>query len=64
MPKAGDKQVALEFGKATNLQSDKDMSMRSATFTFVDIDTLRTDWTRYKDGKDAEKAVFELKRKK
>jgi hypothetical protein len=64
MPKAGDSKVAFEFVKATNLKSEKDMYMRSATFTFVDKDTLRTEWTNYKDGKEAGKAVFELKRKK
>ena len=63
-PKAGDNKVAFEFIKATNLKSDKDMYMRSATFTFVDKDTLRTEWTHYKDGKESGKAVFELKRKK
>jgi hypothetical protein len=63
-PKAGDNKVAFEFIKATNLKSDKDMYMRSATFTFVDKDTLKTEWTHYKDGKEAGKAVFELKRKK
>lgn len=64
MPKAGDNKVAFEFVKASNLKSDKDMVMRSVTFTFVDKDTLRTEWTNSKDGKEAGKAVFELKRKK
>jgi hypothetical protein len=64
MPKAGDNKVAFQFVKATNLKSDKDMHMRSVTFTFVDNDTLQTEWTNYKDGKEAGKAVFELKRKK
>jgi hypothetical protein len=63
-PKAGDKTIAFEFVKATNLKSDKDMYMRTATYTFVDPDTLRTEWTMYKDGKDAGKMVHELKRKK
>ena len=63
-PKAGDKKVAFEFVKATNLQSDKDMYMHDVTFTFVDEDNLKTEWTNYNDGKEAEKAVFELKRKK
>jgi hypothetical protein len=62
MPKAGDNKIAFEFVKATNLRSDKDMYMRSATFTFVDKDTLKTEWTLYKDGKESAKAVFELKR--
>jgi hypothetical protein len=63
-PKAGDKQVAFEFVNATNLKSDKDMHMHSVTFTFVDHDTLKTEWTHYNEGKEAGKAVFELKRKK
>lgn len=63
-PKPGDNKVAFKFVKATNLKSDKDMYMRSVTFTFVDRDTLRTEWTNYMDGKEAGKAVFDLKRKK
>jgi hypothetical protein len=63
-PKAGDRSVAFEFVSAANLQSPKDMYMRSVTFTFVDKDTLKTEWTNYNDGKEAGKAVFELKRKK
>jgi hypothetical protein len=63
-PKPGDKSVAFQFVKATNMKSDKDMHMRSVTFTFLDRDTLRTEWTNYMDGKDAGKAVFMLKRNK
>jgi hypothetical protein len=63
-PKAGDKKVAFEFVKATNLKSEKDMHMRTATYIFVDKDTLKTEWTNFNDGKEAGKAVFELKRKK
>jgi hypothetical protein len=64
MPKAGDSKVPFEFVKVTNVKSDKDMYMRSVTFTFVDKDTLRTEWTHFKDGKESGKATFELKRKK
>lgn len=64
VPKAGDNKVAFEFVKATNLKSDKDMYMRSATFTFVDKNTLKAEWTHYQDGKEAGKAVFVMKRKK
>jgi hypothetical protein len=63
-PKAGDSKVAFEFVGASNLKSDKDMYMRSVTFTFVDNNTLRTEWTHFMDGKEAGKAVFELRRKK
>ena len=63
-PKAGDKSVAFKFVKATNLKSDNDMCMRNATFTFVDNDTLKSEWSLFQDGKELDKAVFELKRKK
>jgi hypothetical protein len=63
-PKAGDNKVVFEFVKATNLKSDKDMYMRSVTFTFADKDTLKTEWTLFNDGKEVECAVFEMKRKK
>lgn len=63
-PKASDNKVAFEFVKATNMKSEKDMHMHSVTFHFVDKDTLKTEWTNYNDGKEAGKAIFELKRKK
>jgi hypothetical protein len=63
-PKAEENKVAFEFVKATNLKSDKDMYMRNVTFTFVDQDTLKAEWTNFNEGKEAGKAVFELKRKK
>ena len=63
-PKEGDKKVAFEFVRATNMKSDKDPHMHSVTYTFVDKDTIKTEWTHYSDGKDAGKMEFELKRKK
>ena len=63
-PKAGDNKVKFDFVKATNLASDKDMFMHDVTFTFVDKDTLKTEWTNFNDGKEAGKVVLELKRKK
>jgi hypothetical protein len=62
--KSDSKTIAFEFVKATNMKSDKDMHMHDATFTFVDNDTLKTEWTHYMDGKSAGKVVFEMKRKK
>jgi hypothetical protein len=57
--------VEFKFVRATNLKSDKDMHMHDVTFTFVDKDTLKAEWTHYKDGKPAGSPVtFELKRKK
>jgi hypothetical protein len=63
-PKAGDNKVAFHFVKATNLKSDKDMYMHNVTFTFADKDTLKTEWTLFNDGKESERTVFEMKRKK
>jgi hypothetical protein len=56
--------VEFKFIKATNMKSPKDMHMHDATYTFVDNDTLRSEWTHYVDGKNAGAMAFELKRKK
>jgi hypothetical protein len=56
--------VAFKFTGASNMKSDKDPHMHDATFTFIDNDTLKEEWTSYNDGKPAGKVVFELKRKK
>lgn len=56
--------VAFKFIRATNMKSDKEMHMHDATYTFVDKDTLKTEWTNYNDGKLDKTVVFELKRKK
>ena len=56
--------VEFQFVRATNLKSDKDFHMHNVTFTFVDKDTLKTEWTHFADGKAAGTVVFDLKRKK
>jgi hypothetical protein len=56
--------VEFKFVRATNLKSEKDMHMHDATFTFVDKDTLKAEWTHYHDGEAAGKVAFELKRMK
>ena len=38
--------------------------MHEVTYTFVDKDTLKAEWTHYNDGKAAGTVVFELKRTK
>jgi hypothetical protein len=60
---ADGKKVDFKFVRATNMKSDKDMHMHNVSFTFVDKDTLKTEWTNYQDGKAAGHVVFELKRK-
>jgi ribosome-associated toxin RatA of RatAB toxin-antitoxin module len=62
--KIEDNKIAFKFVSATNMKSDKDMHMHDVTFTFVDKDTLKTEWTHYMDGKAAGNVVFEFKRKK
>jgi hypothetical protein len=59
----GDK-IEFKFADGTNMKAEKDMHMHEATFTFVDKDTLKTEWTLYQDGKAGHKVTFELKRKK
>jgi hypothetical protein len=56
--------IAFKFASASNLKSEKDAHMHDVTYTFVDPDTLKAEWTHYDDGKPAGGAVFELKRKK
>jgi hypothetical protein len=59
----GDK-IAFQFASASNLKSEKDMHMHDVTYTFVDPDTLKTEWTHYNEGKPAGTVTFEFKRKK
>lgn len=56
--------VAFKFVKATNLKSAKAMHMHDVTFTFVDQDTLHTEWIHFVDGQPGDPVVFDLKRKK
>jgi len=57
-------QVAFKFAGASNMKSEKDMHMHEVTFTFIDKDTLKSEWTHYNDGKPGGKVAFVLKRKK
>jgi hypothetical protein len=64
-PAQGDgKTVVFTFTHATNLKSPNDHHMHHVTYTFLDKDSIKSEWVSYKDGKEQEKAVFELKRKK
>jgi hypothetical protein len=62
--KGGGNKIEFKFVRATNLKSDKDKHMHDVTFTFVDKDTLRSEWTLFKDGKAASQVAFEFKRKR
>jgi hypothetical protein len=61
---ADGKTIEFKFVRATNLKSDKDMYMHDATFTLVDSDTLRSEWTHYHDGRASGQVVFVLRRQK
>jgi hypothetical protein len=63
-PKSGDTKITFNFVKATNLKSDKDSYMHDVTYTLIDKDTLKAEWTHFDGGKEVGKAVFQLKRKK
>jgi hypothetical protein len=56
--------VEFKFVRVTNLKSAQDKHMHDATYTFVDRDTLRSEWTLYNEGKAAGRFAFELKRQK
>jgi hypothetical protein len=56
--------VDFKFVRASNMKSDKDMHMHDVSYTFVDKDNLKTEWTHFNDGKPAGNAVFEAKRVK
>ena len=62
--KGDDNKVEFKFVRATNMKSEKEMHMHDVAFTFVNDDTLRVEWTNFKDGKDGGRVLFELKRKK
>jgi hypothetical protein len=61
--KAAGNAVEFKFTHASNMKSDKDMHMHNVTYTFVDKNNLKTEWTNYNDGKPAGNMVFTMKRK-
>ena len=59
---AADK-LAFKFTGCGNLKSDKDPHMHDLTLEFLGDDHVKATWTLYKDGKPAETATFDMKRK-
>jgi hypothetical protein len=55
--------VAFKFDGGSNIEPDRDRHMHSATYTFVDPNTLHSEWTLYNEGKAVGKATLDLKRK-
>ena len=65
LKKSDEKTFAFEMGnKPEGIASMKEEHMHAVTFTLVDADTLKEDWTNFKDGKSAEVATFLYHRKK
>jgi hypothetical protein len=56
--------IAFKFDGGGNIKSPQDGHMHAASFAFKDADHLTSTWQCYKDGKPAEKAEFDLVRKK
>jgi hypothetical protein len=56
--------IAFQFAGIGNANPNTDSFMRDVTYTFVDKDTLKAEWTHCREGKVHGKAVIELKRKK
>src|SRR6266852_3683982 len=59
---AADK-LAFKFTGAGNLKSDMDPHMHDLTLEILGDDHIKATWTMYKDGKPAETATFDMKRK-
>jgi len=56
--------VAFKFTGAGNLPSESDMHMHNVTCTFVDKNTLKSEWTMFSKGKASGTVTFLLKRSK
>ncbi len=57
-------QIVLKSDSVANLTSADGGYMGKLTITFKDADHIQQEWQSYKAGKEAEKVVFELERKK
>jgi hypothetical protein len=56
--------VAFKFTNGGNMKSDQETHMHSVTYTFVDKDTLKSEWTLYDKGKPTGTVAFLLTRSK
>ena len=52
----------FEFAGATNMSSEKDMHIHRLALTQVDANTLKQEWTAFKDGEALPTSTFTLKR--
>jgi hypothetical protein len=55
--------LAFKFTGGGSMKSEKDAHMHSVTYTFVDKNTLKADWSHFANGKMVGSVVMNLKRK-
>ncbi len=56
--------IVFQFSRIGNANPNTDSFMRDVTYTFVDKDTLKAEWTHCREGKVHGKVVIELRRNK
>jgi hypothetical protein len=56
--------IVFKFAGGTNMDPAKDPHMHDLTWTFIDADHIRSEWTYFEDGKKSDVTVFDLTRKK
>lgn len=64
VPGSDPKKLSFVFAGGTNLRAEKDGHMHELVITFVDDDTIKTDWTYFEDGKAKGTHSFELIRRR
>ena len=55
--------VAFKFIGGGSMKSDKEPHMHNVTYTFIDKNTLKAEWSHYANGKQVGSVVLNLKRK-
>jgi hypothetical protein len=63
LKKANTKGLEFEMTAPTGVASMNEMHMHALKLTLSDANTLKQEWTNFTDGKKAEVAVFNFKRK-
>jgi len=56
--------LAFKFAGGSNINPEKDMHMHDMTLEILGDDHLQATWVMYRNGKAAEKAMFDMRRKK
>jgi hypothetical protein len=62
--KSDGNKFTFKFLGGSNMKSENDSHMHEVTYTLIDKDTLKSEWTHFDQGKATGTAVFEFKRDK